>query len=533
MAPDHLPAAQHVPAWKQLGLKLKYAKDEPITKSNVAAVPVPELKKKRKAVDRESVKGDAATPAKKVKNIQNARLDPLNISVIGIDRKNENLTSLTTPQIQSGNSEKSSSSALKIPVVTKRKSVTFAPEAKITDGDSTKDLYNQWLSSQAADDTTFNAKTAIPALQYHSPLLSSKTATNPPSTSETINGQSQKQKKKKKKKRKTKSKSTTIKPGQIITSRTPTQPSLAEPNEYEPHPALVYLTDYHDSPSTWKFSKNHQKYLLKNLFTLEKFPSSYDPAFHAYLSGLKGLSARQAIRDVALKVREEDEMWLSDIIAKGRVGEWEKKRKREEYEAAWKRERERLEDVEDDREWEEGREEFEWRLKKRRRAEVVLGAVGEVETQGPHGGKADKGETTMRMGTGGIVVAGNAQGEISADGGPKQPQTKKRKRKRRTTGVPDDDESSSSSSSSDSDSEDEKAKMCRKALDESNMRDKSTPSSGLGVSATQGDEDGTSNEDNESSSEDSDEEEEDESGTVSDSSDEEESHSSSSDSGSD
>ena len=493
------PAAQHVPAWKRLGLKLKYAKDAPDTKGTLDAVQEGEPSKKRKFVEREAVEGpESIAPTKKAKKHKKTDDDGRNGTVNGRDQKHDESAAINTTEASSHSSLPSAAPPAKTATVTKRKSVTFAPEAKTTDGDSTKDLYDRWLETQSTADASFDPKKAAPALTIHSPLPKPSTSNTPQSVSKETEDPKTKTKKKKKKR---KSKSTTIKPKESLTSPTKTSSNpSAEPTNGHPHPALQYLTAYHTSPNTWKFSKNHQTYLLKHLFSLSALPASYSPALRSYLSGLQGRSARQTIREAALKVREEDKMWLSEILAKGRETEWEKKRKREEYEAAWKSEKGTLEQFEDMREWEGGKLDFEWKLKKRRRAEEVLRAVGEVETLIPEARKGSESKT---------IVNGNAtaelkqvNNEINVNGGPpKQPARKKRKRKRRTTGVPDDESSSSSSSSSDSDSSTEtlieqrlrealqpnkaqKIEEMRKAVQSGKRTAQSTPSSGLGGSAT-------------------------------------------------
>ena len=193
-------------------------------------------------------------------------------------------------------------------------------------------------------------------------------------------------------------------------------------------------------------------------------------------------------------------MWLSEIIAKGRGPEWEAKRKKEQYERAWKQEKDRLEEIEHLREWEEGREEFEWKVQKRRRAEEVLGVIGEAETQ--LAGDVKTSTTGNTRGT----EARKRQGKASVDGGPVVPAKKKRKRKRRTTGVPDDEDSSSSSSSSsssDSDSGDQIDKRAREGLRIGKRTNKSPPASGIRRSTIDKDEDESSSEDSQSSSGDS------------------------------
>lgn len=518
--------AQHVPAWKRLGLKLKYAKDEPAPRPDPGATNEAEESKKRKAVDEGTTEESTTTAGpKKAKWPKKSHSFPVQTSPKESDHHSDNSAAVPLTQLGEDTSQSPSVPKFRKPNLAKRKSVTFAPEAKTTDGDSAKELYDQWLVTQRSGDATFDPTTADAALQMVPPTKL-RSAVTIDSASGGLEGQ-----KKKNKKHKNKSKSTTIEPGQPLTIATQRTASSAEGPNGRPHPALSYLTDFHTSPATWKFCKKHQVYLLKNLLSLEKVPSSFDPAIKAYLVGLKGISGRQSVRAAALKVREEDEMFLSDILAKGRRSGWEAQRRRDQYEAAWKREKDRLEEIEDLREWEEGTPKFEWRLKKRRRAEDVLWAVGETETQVADGKATNRTDIPTTSTT--DASNGRLNIQISTHRHLKHPEKKKRKRKRRTTGVPD-DESSSSSSSSDSDSEsgiESKAlndKGLRKLPDAGKPINNSGRSSGLGGSGTESDEGDTSSGDSQSASEEteSDDEEQDGSSSGADGSNEDESDSS-------
>ena len=502
---------QHIPAWKRLGLKLKYAKDEPVTKTNLQVVSKADEPKKRKSTDEEAIETNTTSPppkkAKKPKKIHNVSNETSLSGNIHSDGKS---IAVRETQLETVTSDPPSDTKFRQPQPTKRKSVSFAPEAKTQDGDSAKDLYDQWLFTQKSDDATFDPTTAAAALKVVAPTSKVVSTDTTESTSEAPDDQRTKKKKSKKK-----SKSTTIKPGQnLISSKSPQQ-SSAKDSEPRPHAALSYLTAFQDSPKTWKFCKNHQTYLLKNLFSLQKIPCSYNPALKAYLTGLKGLSARQSIRNQALEIREKDEMFLSDILAKGRREGWEAERRREQYEAAWKQEKDRLEEIEDLREWEEGKEEFEWRLKKRRRAEDVLWAVGEVESKQPDTPKTTESKSIAPAASTVNAALSKINGRGNSNSQKKQPEPKKkRKRKRRTTGVPDDDMFNSSSSSSDSDSDAELQK--KKPTEDENVPKRteeagkklndSSPSSGLGGSSTDSEKGGTSSSGSEESESDSDDE---------------------------
>lgn len=498
MAPS---TPKHIPAWKKIGLKLKYAKEE-LGEQSFSDVIVTNGKK-RKVQTENGFAIDVATtdsPTKKSKKSKSTTGEEALATVNG------NAAIATPTRIAT-----SITSTVESDTFKRRKSVAFTPETKTQDGESSQQLFQTWHANWVAEDPSFDPSTNSPALKViaakpadvsTSPQALAKSSP-PPSSSISAS----KEKKPKKPKRKK------------IKAR-PSPPSQTTDNETE-HPALKYLTTYHTSRETWKFSKPHQNHLLRHLFSLTHIPSSYDPGLLAYLRGLEGVSARSRIRQQALAIRTEDAEWLASEPTEADTMENETheqcvERRRREYEAAVARVKERLRVQEDERqekEWEMlgGRDEWEWKLKKRRRAEVVLWGVGEEEDviqevatppQRPinhhvagAGGSAQVNPRGRGTGMGGVeeisgsgiakgsqakkIVFGddgaaqtNASQKVhgtptmngvknSGKYGAGEAQVKqKRKRKRRTTGVPDDDSSSDSSSS---ESETEKAGVQRMA----------------------------------------------------------------------
>lgn len=446
------PAHPHVPAWKKLGLKLKYAKDDPIPLPEPRPMVASNDGRKRKHTESIFNGSIAAEPnvstVKAPKKIKKAHSKPSTT----LTKQNGNVTPKRAPKLEPAPSPKAPASTSSSPpptlALTKRKSVSFTPETKATDGQSSKDLYAHWLATQKAEDPAFESPKALPAL---------KSVTSSFPTHSTPRDPTKERKKPEKPKPKIKFKSHQNTPDQAADAR---------------QPALTYLTTFTDSPEAWKFKKTHQIYLLKHLFDFSKIPASYTNALVQYLSGLKGLSARQRIRETALKVREEEEMWFSDLLATGNGdgGEKDRKRRREEYEQAWKGEHERLENKEREREEAERMgvttgglqmSDWEFRVRKRRRAERLIWMVGEVEVEEiPDNVAADEAGSKAE-------VNGTAEGKRQANGNATQVGKRKRVRKRRTTSVPDDDSSSSSSSSGSSSDEEEAGarKPAEKSLD--------------------------------------------------------------------
>lgn len=397
MSPSPSPSTKHIPAWRKLGLKLKNAKE------NIEATSEPSngiSSKERSNGKRKFVaEGEASEPApstnghsRKKKKTQSPSLD------------NDSTNSVS----QSAGSTDPTPHIPATPSLQRKKSVTFAPEAKAQDGDSVKQYYKKWVSGQQKDDPGFDASTLNPALKSIEPAPAVTHATTKqlaaPLTHDSLpaDGKSTTPTKAKKKKSK------------------PTSELLQSPsstnNGSSPiyvHPALTYLTAHHNSPSTWKFNKAHQNYLVKHLFHHNLIPSKYDPALASYLKGLASENTKARIRREALEIRADDEKWLAspDAEPQSTANSNEDKKDDDEdnndkttkmgvdretpeqtlarrltdYNAAVDKIKAILEAKEDAREaaeWDDPgspvRQEWEARLLRRRRAEVVLWGVGEV-----------------------------------------------------------------------------------------------------------------------------------------------------------
>lgn len=70
---------------------------------------------------------------------------------------------------------------------------------------------------------------------------------------------------------------------------------------------LSYLSTYHKQRAMWKYQKNKEIALFKNIFDLEMVPSSYNQALFSYLRGLKGGRARQRLVESAHESITADE----------------------------------------------------------------------------------------------------------------------------------------------------------------------------------------------------------------------------------
>lgn len=437
MSPIPEPIQKHVPAWKKLGLKLKFAKEEPedTQPSHNGTV---NLKKRKSQADDEGAAdrapiGRSTKKSKKSKSRAEETEEVVNGYGSSHERQDESrnrkkskklerkvedsaeaVNGNNEPSNEPTNAERPSEKAKKLKVesdvptvsingkdggmheqesspppvlrttpASKRKSVSFTPDTKTKDGDSVKGLYRTWIANQIATDASFDPSTVSPALRsivpsiVASPESPSRASIAAVSTSESTTKDSEKPLKKPTKKPKTRLPKTSSGPG---------------PSRFDP--ILTYLTIYHTSPQTWKFSKPHQNQILKHLFSLEHIPSSYDTALLSYIRGLKGTSARSRVRKEALAICKEDDQWLAAEPSETEKMENEtitqcNARRRRDYESAVARIKQTLREKEEEREereWEllGEKEEWEERIRKRRRAEIMLWNVGKEE-EAPEG----------------------------------------------------------------------------------------------------------------------------------------------------
>ncbi|KAK3358854.1 hypothetical protein B0T25DRAFT_77850 [Lasiosphaeria hispida] len=83
-------------------------------------------------------------------------------------------------------------------------------------------------------------------------------------------------------------------------------PAVAPPKpDFDLTPALEYLRQWHTAREGWKFNKNHQTLLIKNLFESEKIPSADILVFYLYIRELKG-GVRSRLREAAEEIKKKD-----------------------------------------------------------------------------------------------------------------------------------------------------------------------------------------------------------------------------------
>ncbi|KAI9769251.1 MAG: hypothetical protein M1840_004380 [Geoglossum simile] len=259
-ASDH--TVPHTPAWKKIGLKLKFSKNE-----------VPECANDRPKRTASKAVVDGFRPILSPKTIKRLASK----STAANSRSNDSTKPLEMSQTSSKTNTRTS---LPIPQTRKRKSVTFTPETKVEDGDSVRQLFKAWVTEQKAEDPSSQAENFVKA--FESGVPHSKPA-------------------KEAKMRGAKEKWQRIDSQAGIQLRTP--PTV---NVTPLHSAIVYLLDHYQPGSNWKFNKAKQSYLLKHLFDFSKVPADYDEALRGYIVGLQGQGVRARARGAAEKIKTEE-----------------------------------------------------------------------------------------------------------------------------------------------------------------------------------------------------------------------------------
>ncbi|PRT54598.1 hypothetical protein B9G98_02218 [Wickerhamiella sorbophila] len=67
---------------------------------------------------------------------------------------------------------------------------------------------------------------------------------------------------------------------------------------------LAYLRQYHEDRSNWKFSKQKQNWIIKNVFTIDK---KYESALIEYVASIEGASKQRILEDCEKSIEEWNE----------------------------------------------------------------------------------------------------------------------------------------------------------------------------------------------------------------------------------
>ena len=417
----------------------------------------------------------------------------------------------------------SSVEATATPSLVRRKSVTFTPDTKTSDGNSAQELFKTWVAQQKGPSAEF---TADEVAQFMPPP-NMHPANDLPSP-EPISKSSKKNLKKAKKVEKAKkadeaetakSKSEVNSKASQLDEDVDSTEEQAEASKAElkaakksqrvteassnekkdPVPYLLYLDRYHKSRESWKFNKATQTDVLKNALNVFRIPSEYSTALREYITGLQGAAARDRLSEAAkttlkelddpepAEEKGEDEDTPMDSSADRQAAHDSALRTR------LKKEKKRRRDEADEK----------LRALKRRRAEEILQALAAGAPATPRASPIITQPSNRAAKNQRIVFQDE---EVSA------PQPRARKRKRRANFSDDESSSSSSSSSSDDESipspansdDDSDADSDDGSGEEEEEHDSSSDSSSEASSSSDGESSSSSEEESDSESSDSD-----------------------------
>lgn len=257
-------ASTYTPAWQRLGLKLR-SPTATDTSSFVDTPEVPTTSRKRKLQHEAETIQVTQDTTKRTKRASN-----------GFKESSADLDDL---QENSGS---------------RRKSVTFSPDTKVEDGDSSKRLVQAAFASKLARTTGLEEWNIVAAteelnnLSKQSQNLKPKIRTNAGKKGIAVNGISDE-----------KDNQTT--PHSPLT-RTVSKPSskVEAARQKKKHElAIQYLKEYKDNRTTWKFNKSRQVAVLKMVLDCNSIPTVYDESLKQYLEGLKGEGSRRNLRGEA------------------------------------------------------------------------------------------------------------------------------------------------------------------------------------------------------------------------------------------
>lgn len=359
--------------------------------------------------------------------------------------------------------EPSSVEATATPSLVRRKSVTFTPDTKTSDGNSAQELFKTWVAQQKGPSAEFTADKVAqfvpppnlhPANDLPSPEPISKSSKKDPKKAkkaekakkadeaETAKSKSEVNSKASQSDEDVDSTEQQAKPSKAKLKAAKKSQRVTEASsngKKDPAPYLLYLDRYHKSRESWKFNKATQTDVLKNALNVFRIPSEYSTALREYITGLQGAAARDRLSETAkttlkeldgpepAEEKGEDEDTPMDGLADRQAAHDSALRTR------LKKEKKRRRDEADEKS----------RALKRRRAEEILQALAA-------GAPATlRASSIITQPSNGVV---KNQGIVFHDEEASAPQPRARKRKRRAN-FSDDESSSSSSSSSSSDDE--------------------------------------------------------------------------------
>ncbi|KAI7550541.1 hypothetical protein KC331_g3114 [Hortaea werneckii] len=414
---------QHVPAWKRLGLKLKYAKDNP-EPSGQAPV---ETGNSPQGSKRQSTSHPDETTSKPSKKQRLSRENGQELSEA--NPKDDKSLSSFQPKVKSDSIDRKAS---------KGKHQTFDSE---DENPAEGDVRDRPRKASHRKSVTFTADTKAHDAESNS---DEETAEEEPSETphkaapeEPVSPEN-KLSKKEKKRLKQQQKSSAPSEGKTADDRA-TQ--VKKPKHQGTAEYVEYILQFYNDKANWKFNKNKQTELLKHLFNPWRIPAQYDDALVAYIEGLQGARAQQrVIEDAEAVLKALLEKQESNVNVESMDSRTSRKAA---YEAAVKREIEKVKQVGRSEYDEHQLLEMKKEVEKAKRADAVLAALLSKELEQP----AVPSAPSAAPAAADSLTNGNEEEKVAS-----KPDQKRKKRKARTQ-VSSDESSSSDSSSSESESD--------------------------------------------------------------------------------
>lgn len=203
----------------------------------------------------------------------------------------------------------------------RRKSVTFTPDTKTTDGNSASNLFKKWVQDQNGPGAEF---TQAEVAQFAPPPTLHPANQSSPSTPTTKEDRKAKRAEKKAKQSSKNSSKGNVEPDHsssqgVDAHRSERSPPSTAPvpktakhgqeqteskikegqpvgKKKDPSRYLNYLTQYHTDRPNWKFNKAIQNDIIDNCLNIFRIPDEHAEALIEYVKGLKGAGVVERLK---------------------------------------------------------------------------------------------------------------------------------------------------------------------------------------------------------------------------------------------
>jgi len=289
--------SQHVPAWKKIGLKLKYAKE---TADDAPVSTLSETNGSSHAGAKRSREEDAEQDNASKRNKQSTR---------------EIRTESPAPRsILSG-----SQSPTKTPA--NKKAVKFSAETKAEDGETGQNYFKAWAAGQPHTPPKPSTEIIVPATPESAEKQSPAKPQESPADSKAKAKASKREKKAAQAAAQTQHQDVENMPSlqerkeskaakKAAKQERKAQTQVQQSAEAPISAYVEYLHQFHHDKDNWKFNKSKENHLLKSVWSMYRVPASYTDALISYIAGLQGAGARTRL------VEGSDEV-LREVTEKG------------------------------------------------------------------------------------------------------------------------------------------------------------------------------------------------------------------------